>query len=202
MSKHTTSIIKQTKFKNKYRTTSIRLKNWNYATRGYYFITICTKNRKCYFGNILDKKMQLSKIGKIANAYWQEIPEHFPFTTLDKFIVMPNHIHGIVIINNNVETQNLANNVNNVETQNLASLRQNKGNKFGPQSQNLASIIRGLKIGVKKWATINNIPFQWQPRFYDHIVRNERSLHQIRQYIVDNPSNWENDRDNLENLYI
>ena len=196
MSKNTKSIVETQnaapKFKNKYRIASTRLRNWDYAADGYYFVTICTKDKKCYFGNVLDSAMKLSKIGKIANVYWQEIPKHFPFVELDEFIVMPNHIHGIIIINNIVETQN------------VASLQLQRGakNKFGPQSKNLASIIRGFKIGVKKWATINNIPFQWQSRFYDNIVRNGKSLSKIRQYIANNPSNWERDKNNAGNLYI
>ena len=95
-------------YKDKYRVESIRLKNWDYTFNGYYFITICTKNKECYFGEIIDDKMILSEIGKIAHKYWQEIPKHFPFAQLDKFVIMPNHMHGIIIIDNgNVETPKL-----------------------------------------------------------------------------------------------
>ncbi|MBU1110972.1 hypothetical protein KKB83_05155 [Patescibacteria group bacterium] len=121
---------------------------------------------------------------------------------LGEFVVMPNHIHGIVIINN-PPVRSQWNNVNNVETQNLASLRKRKqqpGNQFGPQSRNLGSIVRGFKIGVKKWTTINNVDFAWQPRYYDHIIRNEKSLNHIRQYITENPAKWAEDRNNPENL--
>ena len=124
---------------------------------------------------------------------------------LGEFVVMPNHIHGIVIINNPpVRTQR--NNVNNVETQDFASLqriqkqRKQPGNQFGPQSRNLGSIVRGFKIGVKKWTTINNVDFAWQSRYYDHIIRNENSLNRIRQYIFENPAKWAEDRNNPENL--
>ena len=120
---------------------------------------------------------------------------------------MPNHVHGIIIINksNIVETQNFASFVktrNIVETQNFASLQRQRQqnnkkhnvqqNKFGPQSQNLASIIRGFKIGVKKWTTMNKIPFQWQSRFYENIIRNKKSLNKIRKYIINNPINKNN----------
>jgi len=179
------------KFRDKYRIPTSRLPNWDYSDNGYYFITICTKDKEEYFGEIIDNKMQLSEIGVIVGKYWFEIPNHFPHVELDEFVVMPNHMHGIIIIKNNVP---------HVETQNFASLKQVKQikpqNKFGPQSKNLASIIRGYKIGVKKYATIYKINFFWQSRFYDHIIRNEKEFCRIKQYIKDNPKNWETDRNN------
>jgi len=185
---------KEELFQNKYRIKSHRYEGWNYADEGCYFITICTEDRVCYFGKIENKKMQLSPIGEIAVKCWLEIPKHFPFAILDLFVVMPNHIHGILQIIQNIEMQNMQN--ANVETQNFASLRVEYKNKFGPQSKNLSSIIRGFKIGVKKYSTINNIDFFWQPRFYDRIIRNERELNNIRNYIYNNPLKWEFDRNN------
>lgn len=181
-------IFKLTRFKNKYRVSSTRLKNWDYASKGYYFITICTKNRRYFLGNIIDGKMRSTKIGKMVEQCWQEIPNHFPFVSLDEYVVMPNHIHGILVINK-------------VETQHFASLRQNKKqNQFGPQSCNLGSIIRGFKIGVKKFTHQYNIVFHWQSRYYDHIIRNQQSLAKIRQYIINNLVNWDEDRNNLKNI--
>ncbi|MCJ7509237.1 MAG: hypothetical protein MUO85_11035 [candidate division Zixibacteria bacterium] len=175
------------KFREKYRIPSARLLHYNYSKNGVYFVTICTKNFECYLGEVVNDKMILSEIGKITDEYWREIPKHFPFVKLDAFVVMPNHLHGILIIDKTVETQN------------LASLQKNK---FGPQSQNLASIVRGFKIGVKKYAVIHNISFGWQPRFYDHIIRNNKSLNGIREYIQNNPLKWELDKNNIHNLYI
>jgi REP element-mobilizing transposase RayT len=86
------------KFKDIYRIQSCRMQGWDYSSNGGYFITICTYNREQYFGQIFKKKMILSDIGVIANNCWQEIPQHFPFVILDKFVVMPNHIHGILVI--------------------------------------------------------------------------------------------------------
>lgn len=100
-----------TKYKNKYRIESTRLQNWNYAWNAVYFVTICTKNREHYFGEIENEDMVLSDIGKISDRYWHEIPQHFSFVKLDVFVVIPNHIHGIIIIdkndmdNGNVETR-------------------------------------------------------------------------------------------------
>ncbi len=200
------------KFKNKYTIQSARLAGYNYSQNGMYFVTICARDREHFFGEVENRKMNLSDIGKIAEQFWQEIPGHFPFVNLDKFVIMPNHIHGIIEINKNenfVETQNLASQNGKkaqcvVEAQNFASLRSDMGykNKFGPQSKNLSSIVRGFKAGVKKYATMNDIDFQWQSRFYDHIIRNDESLNKIREYIQINPEMWERDRNNLENLWI
>jgi putative transposase len=86
------------KFKNKYRIPSARLQNWDYGWNASYFLTICTQNRQCFFGDITNAEMELSEIGEIAHKYWNEIPAHFPFVKLDAFVVMPNHVHGIIII--------------------------------------------------------------------------------------------------------
>ena len=86
------------KFQDKYRIPSARLPNWDYGWNAMYFVTICTVHRECYFGNITDGKMGLSEIGEIAHRYWHEIPNHFPFVELGEFVIMPNHVHGIIII--------------------------------------------------------------------------------------------------------
>jgi len=78
---------------------SIRLKNYNYSSKGFYFVTICTKDRKCFFGQIENNILQLSDIGELAKIFWNEIPQHFPNTELGEFVIMPNHIHGIIQIN-------------------------------------------------------------------------------------------------------
>jgi len=196
MAKYTESDLEQAQFRGKYRIPSTRLKNWNYAGDGCYFVTICTKNRECLLGDISkDGGICLAYSGQISRRCWIEIPKHFPFVKLDEFVVMPNHIHGIIMIDKTNE---------NVETQDFASLQRGMKyqNTFGPQSKNLASIIRGFKIGVKKWANKNEMTFYWQTRYYDHVIRDEASLIRIRQYIIDNPRNWHKDRNNLENLYM
>ena len=182
------------KYQNKYRIDSTRLQNWDYRSNAMYFITICTKNRNHFFGEISDGKIKLSKIGIIANKYWLEIPNHFPFVKLDAFVVMPNHIHGIIIIDkpnsNDSDAQNIVETQNIKETQNIASLR----NKFGPQSKNLASIMRGYKIGVTKDAKTNDPNWAWQPLYYDHIIRNNKSFKRIKKYIFENPQKWKEDK--------
>ena len=166
--------------KNKYRNTTARLKTWNYGSNGQYFVTICTQNREHYFGEIVAAQqtqyLSPSPIGAIAHQYWMEIPNHFPFVVLDEFIMMPDHIHGILCINKDPGAG--GNNYTAIP------------NSFGPQSNNLASIIRGYKAGVKKYATMNNIPFAWQSLYHDHIIRTERELQAIRKYIQNNPLKW------------
>ena len=186
------------KYHGKYRIESARLKNWDYGSPGFYFVTIVTRNRECYFGDIVTARgesgtgvvetqnfasLQPSTIGAIAQQYWMDIPKHFPFVELDEWVVMPNHLHGIIFINKP--------NYSNWEP-----------NKFGPQSMNLGSIMRGYKAGVKSFATTNEIVFTWQSKFHDHIIRSEEELNRIRQYIIDNPKNWERDRNNQDNLFM
>jgi len=177
------------KYKEKYRIESARLKNWDYGSHGLYFVTICTKNRECYFGDIASAEtqniasLQPTAIGNVANQYWLEIRQHFPFVELDEYVIMPNHVHGILFLNR-------------------PDYDGWQPNKFGPQSKNLASIIRGYKAGVKTFATTNQIEFEWQPRYYDHIIKSEKDLNNIRQYIIDNPVKWEMDKNNMENLMM
>ena len=181
------------KFKGKYRIQSNRADFWDYSSNGRYFITIVTKNREHFFGKIQDNKMILSEIGELAQKYWYEIPEHFPFVILHAFVVMPNHIHGIIEIAKNDE-------FDYVETQNLASLLHPSPeltmshNEFGPQSRNLPSIIRGYKIGVTKNAKKINPDWGWQSRYHDHIIRNDKSYQKITKYIHNNPFKWNNDK--------
>ena len=203
------------KYRNKYRIPSARLQGYDYGQNGAYFITICTKNRIHYFGEIISSfdfetqnvaSLQATQIGFIANEYWQKIPEHFPFVILDEFVVMPNHVHGIIIISKLTDDDTSGSETQNTlgfETQNIASLQGiGYNNKFGPQSGNISSVIRGYKASVKSLATANNIEFAWQPRFYDRIIRDEDEMKRIRKYIVENPDNWFRDSNNKEYLYM
>ena len=158
----------------KHHRRSIRLRGYDYASPGAYFVTMVTHDRECLFGNDIFRR--------VAEYNWRALSRHFPNVILDEWIVMPNHIHGIVIIDR-------------VGTQDLAFLPR-RPNKFGPQSRNLASIIRGFKIGVTKFANENDMPFAWQSRFHDRIIRNNDELNRIRKYIHENPINWETDRNN------
>lgn len=170
-------------YKNKYRIPSSRAPWWDYGANAAYFVTICTQNRHWYFGEVADGLMQLSEIGRIAQSCWMEIPQHFPFVQLDAFVVIPNHVHGIIVIDKPGEGI--------VETQNLVSPPRNT---FGPQSKNLASIIRGFKIGVTKNARLIDPGFAWQSLYHDHIIRDQKSYLNITEYIINNPAKWKDDK--------
>lgn len=173
---------------------SIRLRGYDYSRAGAYFITICTYHRECLFGEIIDGKMDLNDAGRVAEQCWNDIPGHFPYVELDAFVVMPNHVHGILIImDENVGTQNSAmQNIgmkNEVGVKNISPLQLNQP-PHGT-SKTIGSIIRGFKIGVTKWMRQNTEFYQiWQRNYYEHIIRNENELNRIRTYIVNNPEKW------------
>jgi REP element-mobilizing transposase RayT len=213
--------MSEDKYKNKYRIPSARAQWWDYGRNAAYFITICTANREHYFGNIVDKKMQLSAIGVIADVFWHEIKKHAYFIELGEFIVMPNHIHGILIIDKPNEIIDIdATNENdneheyeydNVETRHALSLQpptqiptqpqpqiqsQSPGQKrFQNQGKNtISSIIGGYKSVVTKHARRLGYDFGWQSRFHDNIIKDDKSYQFIANYIVNNPMKWENDK--------
>ena len=178
------------------------------AKKVHIFVTICTKNRECVFGEISDDKVILSPMGSIVEEEWYKTPELRSYVVLGEAVIMPNHFHGIIFIDKSdkntfptiVETPA-------VETRGIVSLRQGKyKNKFGPQRHNLASIIRGLKSAIttriKKELQTD---FHWQANYYEHIIRNQESYLKIENYILNNPLLWKGDRfhtDNDKNLPI
>ena len=187
-----------TLFKNKYRVETIRLKNYDYSKSGAYFITIVTHNRQCIFGKISDGRMILNDGGKIAQQCWMDIPEHFPHAELDEFVIMPNHIHGIIILNEiNNQTFVETNNYSSLQMQQIKSPSQSSQQKsiFRSPSKTIGSIVRGFKIGVTKWfRKQTDIYTVWQQNYYEHIIRNDDELNRIRQYIINNPSKWTLDK--------
>jgi len=178
------------KYKGKYRVKSVRLQNWDYGSNGIYFVTICTKNRKHFFGEVSEGKMVLSQTGKIATQFWNAIKDHFPFVILDEFIVMPDHIHGIIILNKSKKDIKLSGDVTcNVCTDDMDS--KNKGMaEISPKPGSLSTIIRSYKSAVTRDARAINIHFGWQSKFHESIVRDEASLKRIKNYIFNNPKNW------------
>jgi len=175
-----------THFKNRKTT---RLAHWDYAQNGYYFITICAKDKEEYFGKIIDEEMYLSDVGKIAKYYWYEIPKHFNFVRLEAFVVMPNHIHGIVVIDDGM---NLDKNVD-LDLDVDKAMPSNKINRFQNQGKGtISSIIGSYKsIVTKKSREIS--AFSWQSRFYDNIIRNEKAYEKIVNYVENNPRKWKED---------
>lgn len=208
------------KYKNKYRIPSTRLQNWDYGWEAIYFVTICTKDRIHYFGEIDNGEMKLSPIGAIADVLWYELRNHFDNIELDAFVVMPNHIHGIIAINNG-DNGNNGNNGGNgdnggtthtdgtthtVETTHALSLQLSPQSppsssttigqkRFQHQgSKTLSSIVGTYKSAVSRHVHRLGYDFAWQSRFYDNIVRNNDALNRIENYIHNNPANWNEDK--------
>ena len=167
--------------KNKFKRRSIRLPEYDYSRAGSYFITICTFDKKLFFGNIIDGENVLSKVGEIAKNCLEEIPHHFENVFIDEYIKMPNHIHFIINI---------------VGVQNFKPQR-NEYQKIIPKS--VGSIIRAFKASVTHWCSKNVYPnFRWHRNYFEHIIRNEEDHFRIREYILNNPLQWELDKENPE----
>jgi putative transposase len=197
------------KFQNKYRIGSARAAWWDYGWSGAYFITICTANRTHFFGEIKDSKMKLSSMGLLADVFWHEIKNHAVNVELGAFVVMPNHIHGILILDKPEIVSSNAN--DNVETRHALSLQQKQQRqqqtpiqtpaqqRFQNQGKNtVSSIIGSYKSAVTKHANRLGLKhveesFGWQSRFHDHIIRNDDEYQRINDYVENNPSNWNND---------
>ena len=181
------------KYQKKYRIHSIRLPNWNYGNASLYFVTICRQKMVHFFGEIVKEEIILSEIGGIVKTEWLKTFMLRPDMNLwiGEFMIMPNHFHAIIGIGSNVY------NIENGDAKHGDAKHRVSTivpNQFGPQSKNLASIIRGFKSSVSILARKTNPNFHWQTRFYDHIIRNDKSFQTISDYIINNPTNWNKDK--------
>lgn len=174
-----------------------RLPEYDYSQSGYYYVTLCTKGKISYFGRVVNENMSLSKIGDIAKSRWQEIPSHYENVRIDQFIVMPNHIHGIIIIDSGdiVGTEQCS-----VPTDNAAKTDSEYKRTYGLLSQ----VIKSFKEAVTKQVRLTEDyrDFAWQRSFYDHVIRNEVALSKIREYVLLNPAKWEIDEYNPEDRRV
>ncbi|MBI2436477.1 MAG: hypothetical protein HYV41_01900 [Candidatus Magasanikbacteria bacterium] len=194
-----------------------RMINFDYNSMGYYFVTICTQDRELFFGNVVYDEIILNEMGKIAFDCWNEIPKHFENITLDEFVIMPNHVHGIVVIENNYN-QNCDVIVGGRHACPLqSSMQNNKPISITRPHELLPVVIGSYKSAVTKLihrlsdvnqmdlkystvgdrhacplpiSRIRTTQFGWQRSYYDSIIRDEMSLHRIRAYIKNNPTNW------------
>ena len=168
---------------------SIRLKNYDYSENGYYFITICTKHSENYFGEIKNGKIVLNEYGNIIKNIWYALPKHFWNCKLDNFMIMPDHFHGIIIIDNDMKSEPRRGKV----TLPLQTM---------PLPNNKIKCALGNIIGFFKYQTTKSInelrntpgiPI-WQRNYYERIIRDEKELYIKRNYILNNPLKWELDR--------
>lgn len=178
----------------KHHRKSIRLQDYDYSASGFYFVTICIKNMECLFGNIVNSIVNLSDFGVIASNLWQEIPDNFDGVEIDEFIIMPNHIHGIIKITcrgliNQTPTL-MVNSPTTLITNELESNISDANNLMKSDKYLLGKIIRYFKAKTTKKIRDNNFYFQWQKNYYEHIIKSEESLNSIRIYILNNPSRW------------
>ncbi len=165
---------------------SIRLPGYDYTSPGAYFVTLCVRDRECIFGRVAGGLMELNEWGRAAAESWLWLAEQYPYVELDEWVVMPNHMHGIIVIVN--------------------ELRRGRSRttpaQTAPKRKPLGRLIGAFKtVSTKQINVMRNTPGEpiWQRNYYEHIVRNERALDAIRSYIAANPRRWESDRDNPRN---
>lgn len=188
------------KFKERYNPKSNRLQNYDYSANGRYFITICTKDRENYFWEIVDWKMILNEIWWIVENEILNIWIFRENVIIDEYMVMPNHVHFVLILDNNecrdVLPKRLYENENNNYNNNFS--------KISPKKWTIWNIMKLFKWFTTKTInkSQNEIFFAWQTNYYDRIIRDEDELSRIRKYIDENPEKWEQDKDNEENLYM
>ena len=165
-----------------HRRRSIRYEAYDYSQSGAYFVTICTRNRECFLGHVVGATVELTKEGEIVQEDWINTPAHRPYVRLDQFVVMPNHFHGILFLEGKEGTARRA------------------PTRFGKAlPRSFAAIIGAFKSAVAR--RINQLHGTrdgpvWQCNYFEHIIRGDESLSQIRRYIANNPLNWASDPEN------
>jgi putative transposase len=160
---------------------SIRLREFDYSQNGAYFVTICTARRLCLLGDIQDGEMRLSPVGQVVRLRWQDLPRHALGLTLDLWVVMPNHLHGIIVLPGSIVTGTPG-------AQLLTA----------PEPRSLGVAIGGFKSAVSREIAANNLsPVRplWQRNYYERVIRNDQELDAIRRYIAENPLRWDDDPD-------
>jgi putative transposase len=189
---------------------SIRLKGHNYASAGAYFITICTHQRQCLFGDILDGVMELNEYGTIVRSHWLNLPRYHPHLRLDEFVFMPNHIHGILVLIDNAGGAGFVWNIDHPVGAgfegNITPLTDQLSAKPAPTTiptphhskrHGIPEIIRGFKtFSARRINQIRNAPGTpvWQRNYYECIIRDQTGFENIRKYVQNNPLKWDQDQ--------
>lgn len=202
-------------FRNKYRIPSARAV-WHDYNGGAYFVTICTKDMAHFFGEIVDGEMCLTEIGRCADEQFRNVSSHYPYAKIPLWVVMPNHVHAIVMIDGDADlngrdaiyrvlgdimpsdTGTVGTDAMNLDAMNRVSTGGVTHNNNPMLRKCLGAIVRGLKARVTKYANENGISFAWQTRFHDRIIRDCDEMNGIAQYIENNVAQWESDEMNDE----
>ena len=173
---------------------TIRLRDYDYSTAGAYFVTICTFERECLLGDAVDGEMRLNGMGQIVATIWDSLPERYPDVDADAFVIMPNHIHGIIVINGDVQVGAIH------ESPDLDLPQHERAIRESPlpnrRTMTLSKVIGYLKMNTAK--RINQLRDNpgasvWQRNYYERVIRNDQELQSIQQYVVDNPAKWQED---------
>jgi len=190
-----------------YNRKSIRLKEYDYSQAGEYFITICTYNHECTLGEIVDGEIKLNEIGRILEEEWLRTAIIRSNILIDSYVIMPNHIHGIIILNEDITVgancHSPRNKIQNDLINNRAYIDTPLQNSFHSPSKTIGAIVRGFKsITTKRINKIRNTVGNpvWQRNYYEHIIRNDKELNNIRDYIANNIIQWSFDTENPQNI--
>jgi len=173
---------------DKHHRKSIRLKGYDYSRAGAYYVTICVQDRDMLLGKVVDGQIKLNEYGKMVAYTWNDLPNHHPHVCLDEFVIMPNHVHGVIIID--------------VGAGSVGAGSEPAPTKTKHKQHGLPEIIRQFKTFSAR--RINNIRqtsgiHVWQRNYFEHVIRNENELHRIQKYIIENPLNWDSDDENPHN---
>ncbi|MBI1885187.1 MAG: transposase [Chloroflexi bacterium] len=172
---------------------SIRLPGYDYSQAGAYFVTLCTQGRECLFGNVIDGQATLNSLGEIVHACWADLPRHYSHVALDAFVVMPNHVHGIILLADTDVGAGFKPALTKPAPTKPARTRRHA----------LPEIVRAFKTfssrRINELRATSGIPV-WQRNYFEHVIRNEDEVQRIREYVQNNPLNWSDDPDNPSNL--
>jgi putative transposase len=175
----------------KHHRRSIRLKEYDYTQPGGYFITIVAYQRDCLFGEIVNGEMRLKDLGKIADECWRSIPNHFPNVELGAYVIMPNHVHGILVINDPAG-------IDSIPSERRGTIYRAPTEQFQkPVPGSMPTIVRTFKAAVtRRSGREHNATGIWQRNYYEHVIRNHEEWDRIHRYIEANPSMWTEDDEN------
>jgi REP element-mobilizing transposase RayT len=195
------------KAQDRHHRKSIRLKGYDYSSEGAYYVTIVTQGRECLFGEIIDREMYLNEYGEIVQKWWNEIPIHFPTVELGMFVIMPNHVHGIIFITTERRGEVISPSYN--PNNNIQDAYEDETNNLGGgtpplRKQTLGQIVAYFKYQstkeMNRIETDKAITKFWQRNYYEHIIRDEKDLQNKTDYIEANPLLWDKDDDNPQNI--